>query len=161
VDPWDTPYAYFASNGVNYDARVQFPWVATGGNQQFAWPAGAPLSTPVSLEVAANTAYTYAIGANPFGGEPSYAAHPYGTGAGAGPVTPITWTNPNRFQIISAGPDQGFGAGSYIATTSPAVAWQPWANGRNEYISGGTGNVGYDDIANFNGGAQLGEPGTN
>src|SRR5581483_5223312 len=89
----------------------------------------------------------------------SFLAHPYRLQNGK-------WMNPGKFQIISAGPDQKFGAGS-CRQTAPVPgndgvrAWTPGAPG-SEYISsaGVNGvNFGYDDIANFNGGAALGESG--
>ena len=89
----------------------------------------------------------------------SYLAHPY-RGANK------KWLNPGKFQLISAGEDQRFGAGSPRLTaptpTNDGIRdWTPGAPG-TEYISAGGGaNFGYDDIANFNGGANLGETGTN
>ena len=70
------------------------------------------------------------------------------------------WLNPGKFQIISAGPDLAFGAGSYMKSISPLSvrAWTP-GDPNSEYISssGGAPIFGYDDLANFNALGNLGE----
>lgn len=63
------------------------------------------------------------------------------------------WVNTAGVQIISAGPNQLFGPGSLSAVLpAPAFAikWTP------ETAPYGPGDPGEDDIANFNGGLQLG-----
>lgn len=145
ADPWGVPYAYFSANAGSdsYDPRVQFPWLTPGNAPDLYTP------TPVSIAAVAAEAT-----------EPSYLAHPYrGTNG--------KWLNPGKFQIISAGEDQRFGAGSFRATAPVAGNdgirnWVPGAPG-SEYTStaGGGVNFGYDDIANFNSGANLGETGSN
>jgi hypothetical protein len=145
ADPWGVPYAYFSSNAGNdtYDPRAQFPWLTAGVNAPDLYAA-----TPESIAAVA-----------PEATEPSFIAHPY-RGANK------KWLNPGKFQIISAGPDQRFGAGSpRVTAPSPTTGdgirdWTPGAPG-TEYMSTAGGGVvfGYDDIANFNGGANLGETG--
>ncbi len=60
-------------------------------------------------------------------------------------VTPYTsggkFVNPDSVQIISAGANKMYGRGGV------------WSPGNNDYAGGGTGE---DDVANFNGGDQLG-----
>jgi hypothetical protein len=139
VDPWGVPYAYFtASAGDTYDPRVSLPWPANP-NQAYT-PAATPYPDGFAQEQPSNG---------------SYVVHPYRNKANG------RWMNPGKFQIISAGPDQAFGAGSYMASTSPQVVVRDWTPGdpTSEYVSSGTTNFGYDDIANFNGGASLGETG--
>ncbi len=59
------------------------------------------------------------------------------------------WVNPGGVQIISAGPNQFFGPGTELASTGLS----PWVPEKSPY---GPGDDGEDDIANFNGGLQLG-----
>ncbi len=146
ADPWGTPYAYFSANAGSdtYDPQVMFPWLPPSDPAPAFYTA-----TPVLINSVAPSAT-----------DPSYLAHPYGLRTGA---TTIKWMNPGKFQIISAGPDQRFGAGACrIAAPTPASDgirdWKP-GDPNSEYISSGANNYGYDDIANFNGGAALGESG--
>jgi type II secretory pathway pseudopilin PulG len=138
-DPWGTPYAYFTSSGNNYDPRFIFPWL-TAETRTFAWSATAQ-------QVAPATVYT----PPPAGTFPDFThlVHPFRSSN--------RWVNEGKVQIISAGPDLGFGAGSPITQASPLVV-RDWVAGQAEYMSG-AGNVGNDDLANFNAGAALGETG--
>jgi type II secretory pathway pseudopilin PulG len=143
LDPWGVPYAYFSANAGSdsYDARAQFPWATDPAPANYTYTP-----SPISIATLA-----------PEATELSYIAHPYRSRVSG------KWLNPGKFQIISAGPDQRFGAGSY-PTGQPAPndvrTWLPGEPG-SEYISssGNGANFGYDDLANFNGGANLGETG--
>lgn len=139
-DPWGTPYAYFSSNGSNYDPRFIYPWYSTEAPRMFA--SGITAQPAPTTYTPPTTPLTPAPMQGSFQDptEPTHLVHPFQS-AGS------RWVNPNELQIISAGPDRGFGRG---------LAWTP---GAGEYMSGGTGNVGNDDLANFNGGAALGESG--
>jgi prepilin-type N-terminal cleavage/methylation domain-containing protein len=141
ADPWGVPYAYFSSNAGNdsYDPRVQFPWVVDPAPANYIY-------TPTPMQYPAGFAQE-----QPAAG--SFVAHPYRGANGK-------WLNPGKYQIISAGPDQAFGAGSFKMgpTLNDVRPWIPGAPG-TEYISSGGANFGYDDIANFNGGTNLGETG--
>jgi type II secretory pathway pseudopilin PulG len=145
LDPWGVPYAYFSSNAGNdtYDPRAQFPWAADPAPETYA-PA---------LESIAALA--------PEATETTFRVHPYRAANGK-------WLNPGKFQIISAGPDQRFGAGSYVVSAGPPAVirdWTPGAPGteylstNNDPVAGVNVNFGYDDLANFNGGSNLGETG--
>jgi type II secretory pathway pseudopilin PulG len=144
ADPWGVPYAYFSANAGsdNYDPRAQFPWPTDPAPN-----VGGP--PPPALP----SAITFPTGFTKEASEGSFIAHPYRGANGK-------WLNPGKVQIISAGEDQAFGAGSYRFGTgaNDIRAWVPGAPG-TEYISSGGVTVGYDDIANFNGGANLGETG--
>ena len=62
------------------------------------------------------------------------------------------WVNAGGVQIISAGPNQLHGPGSQYTAGPPALL-VPWVPETAPY---GPGDAGEDDIANFNGGLQLG-----
>ena len=62
------------------------------------------------------------------------------------------WVNAGGVQIISAGPNQVHGPGSQYTAGPPALL-VPWVPETAPY---GPGDAGEDDIANFNGGLQLG-----
>lgn len=139
-DPWGTPYAYFSSNGSNYDPRFIFPWFSAEGPVKFVSGITAQPAPETYPPTATPGTYAGVQGSFQDATEPTHLVHPYQSAGNR-------FVNPNGFQIISAGPNRGFGRG---------LAWTP---GTNEYTSSGTGNVGNDDLANFNGGASLGESG--
>jgi type II secretory pathway pseudopilin PulG len=149
-DAWGTPVAYFSSNGVNYDPRMMFPWYSTttatfpawGGNGVQVAPSLYTQTTPQTFPNVIVNSFQDAPG--------TYQVHPYRSAG--------RWINPNGVQIISAGPDLAFGAGSPLAGAAPGTI-RDWTPGQAEYMSAGTANVGNDDLANFNSGAQLGETG--
>jgi prepilin-type N-terminal cleavage/methylation domain-containing protein len=149
-DAWGTPIAYFSSNGVNYDPRVMFPWYSTT-TATFSW--GTAQVAPQFYTQTAPQTFPGVI-AGSFQDSPgTFQVHPFRSLG--------RWVNPNGFQIVSAGPDQAFGAGSPLVGPAPGNV-RDWTPGQAEYISAGGSagaTVGYDDLANFNSGAQLGETG--
>lgn len=144
-DPWGTPYAYFSSNGNNYEPRFIFPWFSNPSeNKSFlSWGSNIPIAPNDYPPTTLPANYTGVQGSFQDPTEPTHLVHPY--------VSNGRPVNEGKVQIISAGPNLGFGRG---------LVWTP---GTNEYVSAGGGTagatVGNDDIANFNAGAALGETG--
>ena len=70
------------------------------------------------------------------------------------------WINPGRMQIISAGKNKRFGPGTVVVPGPPVtyVFWVPMGPGYMMDSAPPNGDGG-DDLANFNGGAQLGASG--
>lgn len=66
------------------------------------------------------------------------------------------WINGDRVQIISAGADTRFGAGSPITSAGPPQVIRDWSPATAEYAQA---QDGYDDCANFNSGTILGVTG--
>ena len=141
LDPYGIPYAYFSTSGSNnYDPS-------------YAWapPPGAP--TP---DYAPNT---------PTASPSVFLMRPYQELNGKG-------INAGRIQIISAGKNKKFGPGTTgdFAPATGLVVTLRWVPGQKYYmldaskdIKAGPDNgdgIGGDDLANFNGGAQLGASGT-
>ena len=140
-DPWGTPYAYFnALNADNYhDARglqlnPQRFLVA-----KFPWDTSAPILATD----------TYDPMTDPL---PTKTVHPLAVSI-QGSV--VKWVNPGRIQVISAGRDRIFGAGTFQHATLPPTSFL-WKAGQGTY---GTAEPGDDDLANFNDGNVLGTPG--
>ncbi len=70
------------------------------------------------------------------------------------------WINPGRMQIISAGKNKRFGPGTVVVPGPPVtyVYWVPMGAGYMMDANAPNGDGG-DDLANFNGSAQLGASG--
>ena len=70
------------------------------------------------------------------------------------------WINPGRMQIISAGKNKRFGPGTVVVPGPPVtyVYWVPMGIGYIMDAAAPNGDGG-DDLANFNGGFQLGASG--
>ncbi len=71
------------------------------------------------------------------------------------------WVNAGGTQIISAGRNKRFGRGTVATAGTPLVVSSTWSPGGTGYqLDGGpTTGDGGDDLANFNGGSQLGVTG--
>jgi len=179
-DPWGTPYAFFSispSPAMDlHTAKVPFPWPAGMSTATFFRSGGSYGGTPINEphEYAADTYDpTTDTSAN-------LTAHPFASSVVQQPTAApyygavvIKWVNAGRFQIVTAGRDQKFGPGTYNPTGYPpspppptaAMPWptllpnqlpQVWAAGSGKYLQG---QVGEDDMANFNSGQQLSNPG--
>ena len=147
---------YFACGPQLTGWAIDAPVAPTGTNKKgpFFDYSGPPLNTP-ALRYTLNDPFgsPYAYFASSTGGSyPSGAQTPgylvtYPNGATFGPISPFTTGSPARpvnsgtVQIISAGANKTFGPGG--------TGWTP---GSGLYSSAG---IGGDDMANFNGGAQL------
>jgi hypothetical protein len=159
VDPWGTPYAFFAATGDHYDPRVSFPMTRD------------PETTDDTLTY--DPSDTADPNAN--GGKGPYTAHPYRSAS--------KWLNAGKVQIISAGPNKQFGPGGAIVATAVAnsaglqlppagkllypytppnkqpgqyftILWEPSQVGQHPFYNEKT--RGEDDLCNFNAGANLG-----
>lgn len=78
--------------------------------------------------------------------------------AGSNGMRPVRmgnkWTNPGKCQIVSAGPNQRFGPGSFATQTTPTLVFLDIQPGKTAGYS--EKDNGEDDIANFNEGSPLG-----
>ena len=140
LDPYGTPYAYFSASG------------STSYDPSYAWaPPGV-----VNTDYAPNT---------PTAAPTLYLMRPYQDSTGKA-------INAGRIQIISAGKNKKFGPGTTgDFTAAGLVVTLRWVPGQKYYMLDATkdvqpgppldnGNgIGGDDLANFNGGAQLGASG--
>jgi hypothetical protein len=175
-DPYGTPYAVFnISNSPSLDlqqAKASFPWPAGMATATFARNGGPFGGTPITeTHEYAPDVYdpTTDTGVN-------LTVHPLASSVVQTPIPPtgngsvtIKWLNPGRIQIVTAGRDKKFGPGTYNPTgypPSPTLPYstaltalqmpQVWAAGSGKYLQG---QVGEDDLGNFNGGQQLSNPG--
>lgn len=176
-DPYDTPYAFFnISTSPSLDlqtAKVPFPWPTGLTTATFPRNGGqfGGAATTETHEYAPDTYDpTTDTGAN-------LTAHPLASSVVQKPIPPtdngavvIKWVNAGRFQIVTAGRDQKFGPGTYNPTgyppsptlpystvLTPAQLPQVWTPGSGKYLQG---QVGEDDLGNFNNGLQLANPGS-
>jgi len=165
-DPYGTPYAYFAisSSPSNdpHQARYPYPWPTGLTTATFAGFTSPQEYAPLSYDPTTDTS-------------PTLTVHPLASSVVQRPLASpdnglvtIKWLNAGRSQILTAGRDQKFGPGTYNPTGYPPampLPWpaltaaqlpQVWTAGSGKYIQGQSGE---DDLANFNSGQQLSNPG--